>query len=204
MNDTRLRLQLEMIAKAVRASRSKVARVKDCSCKALEEDEEKTIGVGALSGGGKLNPARGLPGGSGIKETEDQVSISKFMVPILKAERQLVTGVVLEPETVDAHGDVIGADVIEDAAHKFLAKFNNGTKLGTQHSIFKGGQYALCESYIAPIEMALGNRTIKQGSWIMTWKVLDSKLWKKIKDGEITGFSIGGKAKVVPLKAPAS
>ena len=189
----------------------KRSRVKRCGCKSLTTatpckcDEEKTIGAGALASGGKLNPAQGLPGGSGVREDEDETTITKaIVVPILKADRQMITGVVLEPETVDAHGDIIGADVIEDAAHKFLAAFNKKTRLGTQHSVFKSGTYALAESYIAPMEMVVGARKVKQGSWIMTWKVIDSKIWKKIKDGEITGFSIGGKAKVVPVATKAS
>jgi hypothetical protein len=34
----------------------------------------------------------------------------------------------------------------------------------------------------------------------MTVKVLDADIWKKVKDGKIGGFSIGGRAKVVKLE----
>ena len=99
-----------------------------------------------------------------------------ILVDIAKAdhEEQTVTGVVLQPEVVDAQGDIMSAQVIKESAHNFLAAFNKGTKLGVQHSIFKAGQLELVESFIAPIDMVLGLKTVKAGSWIMTVKVLSA------------------------------
>jgi hypothetical protein len=121
---------------------------------------------------------------------------------ILKAsdEEQTVSGVVLKPEVVDAQGDIISADVIKQAAYAFLQNYNKSTKLGLQHSSFPKGKLALVESYVAPNGIVLGVKTVKQGSWIMTVKVLDAAVWKNVKDGKITGFSIGGRAKVVPVE----
>jgi hypothetical protein len=185
---------------------------------------KQTIGAGTLAGGGKLNPARGLPGGSGIhkpkkpKRTGRFITITKprkakraepagerkrIFVPILKQndEQQTVTGVVLQPEVVDAQGDIISADVIKDAAFKFLAGFNKTTKLGLQHKDFKKGRFALVESFITPMDLVIGNKTVKAGSWVMTVKVLDPKIWLAVKEGKITGFSIGGRARVKTLVA---
>lgn len=114
-------------------------------------------------------------------------------------EEQTVSGIVLQPEVVDAQGDIMSADVIKQAAYDFLSAINKKTKLGLQHTTFPKGKLALCESYVAPNGIVLGAKTVKQGSWIMTVKVLDAELWKKVKEGKITGFSIGGKAKVVPV-----
>jgi cation transport regulator ChaB len=101
-------------------------------------------------------------------------------------EQQLVTGIVLEPETVDAQGDIISAEVIEKAAHNFLAK---SRIIGKQH---KGKAMAeVVESYIAPRDMQIGEQGVKKGSWIMSVKVHDNSLWEEVKAGEITGFSIG-------------
>ncbi len=135
-------------------------------------------------------------------ETED-VDATLF-VPLLKAnvDEQTVTGVVLQPEIVDAQGDIMASDVIRKAAHKFLAAYNRATKLGLQHKDFKKN-FELLESYVAPQELVIKNKTIKEGSWIMTVRVLNSKIWKKVKEGKITGFSIGGKAKVKKI-APGS
>ena len=135
-------------------------------------------------------------------ESSEQISVEKRIeVSIIKAnpEKQTVTGIVLQPEVVDAHGDIMSADVIEDTAHNFLKNYNVSTKLGLQHSQFPKGKMALVESYIAPNGIVLGAKTVKQGAWIMTVKVLDKELWKKVKDGKVTGFSIGGRAKVISV-----
>ena len=137
-------------------------------------------------------------------EKDEQNDVKKsIVVNIAKAveEQQTVTGVVLQPEVVDGHGDIMSADVIRDTAFKFLAGFNKTTKLGVQHSVFKKGQLELVESFIAPMDMVLGSKTVKGGSWVMTVRVLDKKIWAKVKAGQITGFSIGGIAKVIPVAA---
>lgn len=153
-----------------------------------------TIASDSLASGGKKAPAK-MP---------DESVRKNIFVDISKAndEQQTVTGVVLQPETIDAHGDIYSAEVVRDAAYKYLANYNRRTKLGRQHKDFKNWteRFALVESYLAPVDLVIGSKTVKAGSWIMTVKVLDAKVWKAVKDGEITGFSIGGKAKVQSLK----
>lgn len=141
---------------------------------------------------------------SAENDADEQKPVEKSItVDIAKAndEEQTVTGIVLQPEVVDGQGDIMSADVIKDTAYRFLANYNRKTKLGLQHSAFPKGKMILVESYLAPIDFVLGTKTVKAGSWIMTVKVLDAKLWKKVKDGKITGFSIGGRAKVVAAEA---
>ncbi len=139
------------------------------------------------------------------EETEKEVTAIKAYVKLVKLakEEQKVTGVVLEPDVFDAQKTTITAEVIRKAAHGFLAGFNITTKLGVQHKDFKK-QFELCESYIAPINFALGDKTIKKGSWIVILKILSKKIWDRVKSGEITGFSIGGKAKIKKLKKEAA
>jgi len=124
-----------------------------------------------------------------------------YVAEILKAERQLITGVVLQPEVTDAQGDIMSADVIEKAAFDYLKVFNRSTKLGLQHKSFqkKERRFYLVESYIAPIEFVLNTKTVKKGSWLMTVKVEDPKIWEAVKKGDITGFSIGGRAQAQKL-----
>lgn len=162
----------------------------------------KTITADTLEDGGKKHPA-GLPGGSGIKpEDEGDVVITKMYVPLAKAnaEKRTVTGVVLEPETTDAHLDIYDADVIADAAYDFLANYNINTELGLMHKDFKR-DFELLESYVAPIDFVLGDRKVKMGSWIMTVRINDDAVWKRVKEGKIAGFSIGGKARVKKVAA---
>lgn len=112
------------------------------------------------------------------------------------AEERTVTGVVLQPEVVDAQGDIISEEVIQEAAEKFLANYNKSTKLGLQHKDFKK-RFQLLQSFIVPLDMTIGNVVVKKGAWVIKVKVLDDNVWKAVKNGTVTGFSIGGKARVV-------
>lgn len=184
----------------------------------------KTVTGDSLASGGKLAPAGnncangkdcekcscGKSKSEEIKSCQKgdcpHVSKSqKFLVEIAKSsdEEQTVSGVVLQPEVVDAQGDIYSAEVIKQAAYKFLANYRAASKLGKQHKDFKNWEkrMALVESYLAPMEFVLGTKIVKAGSWIMTVKVLDAKIWKAVKEGNITGFSIGGVAKVQTLAA---
>jgi len=136
-----------------------------------------------------------------LAEEEKPVEVSKSIyIPLTKAsnEEQTVTGVVLQPNVVDAHGDIMSAEVIRKAAHNFLESYNKATKLGLQHKNFKK-QFQLLESYIAPHGLTLGNQMVGAGAWIIVVKVLDSGIWDKVKKGQITGFSIGGTARAKKL-----
>ena len=130
-----------------------------------------------------------------------EVVTKSHYVPLAKAikDEQVIVGIALQPDVVDAHGDIMKAPVIRKAAHNFLSSYNKTVKLGVQHRNFKP-KFELLESYIAPITFVLGEKTVKEGSWIVAVKVHDANVWKKIKKGEITGFSIGGKAKIKKLK----
>jgi hypothetical protein len=123
-------------------------------------------------------------------------------VPLIKKseEKRTVTGVVLQPEVIDAQGDIMSEEVISQAAHNFLSKYNatvkKASKLGLMHKFFNV-KFELLESWIAPHDVVVNDSQIKKGSWIITVKVLDDKVWKNVKEGKLTGFSIGGKAKVI-------
>lgn len=180
-----------------------------------------------LDGGGKLGPAalltkkcscgkslaevrtckRGVQCALKVKK-EEAGELGAIFVPIAKAndEEQTVTGIVLQPETVDAHGDIYSHEVVKQAAYGFLSRYNASKKLGKQHKDFKNwkNRFALVESYVAPIDFVLETKSVKAGSWIMTVKVLNSEDWKLVKEGKLTGFSIGGRARAVYLKKPES
>lgn len=117
-------------------------------------------------------------------------------VQILKADReqQLVYGVILEPDTYDAHGDKVSPEEIEQAAHLYMIK---SQIIGRQHS--EKANAKLVESSIAPIDYEINGAAVKQGSWVAAVKVLDPNLWADIKEGKVTGFSIGGLAEKKPI-----
>lgn len=189
-----------MTAAAIREAEAALKGIIELLC---PEEPKKAINAGDLAGGGKLAPVK-MPKGSGVRPDEETEKSALF-VPITKAddEQKTVTGVVLQPEVVDAQGDIIGKDVIREAAHKFLDRYNQQTKLGLQHNSFKQGRFALAESFIAPMSFVLNGKTVLEGSWVMAVKVLDANIWKAVKAGKVTGFSIGGKARVQSLVKPS-
>jgi hypothetical protein len=169
----------------------------------------KQITSGDLANGGKLAPASLAD--SGIKTSDDEVDIGnlktqlaeqdiQLYVPIIKTadELRIVTGIVLVPEQADAHGDIYDVEVVRNAAWDFLEGYQDSNTLGLMHKKFNV-DFGLLESYLAPSGLAINGTVVKEGSWIMTVRVKDDKIWKLVKDGKITGFSIGGKARVKDL-----
>jgi hypothetical protein len=136
-----------------------------------------------------------------MKGYDYDVSIS-FPIAKADAEQRIVMGVVLEPNVVDAHNDFETPEAIERAAHDFLSKYNRSTQMGVMHKMFGQVGLDLIESYIAPQDLTLGSEPVKKGSWVMAVKVVDDALWAKVKGGQLTGFSIGGKARVNEGEAP--
>jgi hypothetical protein len=135
---------------------------------------------------------------------------------ILKAdaEKRLVTGVALIPGVVDSQGELIPKDVIQKAAHGFLARYNlqhglkppkgskakfpKQTAIGEMHQKWKGG-IELVESYLAPQPLTIGSQLVPEGAWIVTVHVSDDEVWERVKKQQLTGFSIGGKASVIEM-----
>lgn len=118
--------------------------------------------------------------------------VAKNYVPILKTdEERFVLGIVLEPETVDAQRDIYSATEVREAAHKFMADFQN---LGLMHREIVTGRVKILESYVAPAAFELDGMTVKKGTWLLAVRVVDDGLWKEIQTGGLTGFSIGGNA----------
>lgn len=111
-------------------------------------------------------------------------------IPILKIddEKRIVTGIVYEPDVLDAHEEFMTAEEIEKSAHQFLKDYRNIDK---QHD-FVAGQAEVVESWIAKEVGKLGEQDIKKGSWLMSVHVPDDDTWGEIKKGELTGFSMGG------------
>jgi uracil-DNA glycosylase family 4 len=126
---------------------------------------------------------------------------SGIYADIIKADndKHLVYGVVLEPGSVDAQNDTIGPEEIERAAHVYL---QDSRIIGNSHKA--KARATVVESYIAPIDFTLGGQKVTKGTWIMTVKINDDKLWQEVKDGKFNGFSIGGFSRRIPVDKPAS
>ena len=130
-------------------------------------------------------------------ESPENSSVS-WEMPIMKVDEdeRLVTGIVLEPNEIDAQNDTVSEEAIKEAAYKFVSRYNKGTQLGFMHKAFGELGISLVESWVARENSEFNSMKVKKGSWLMTVHVENDLLWKKIKNGDITGFSIGGVARV--------
>lgn len=118
-----------------------------------------------------------------------------FNARIIKVdeEQRMVYGVVMEPDTIDTQGDFATAEEIEKAAHDYL---ETKQKLGFMHRLFNfGNNLRIMESFISQVDFVYNGETVKKGSWVMSVRILADDVWQKVKDGLITGFSIGGTGK---------
>ncbi|MCU5173770.1 XkdF-like putative serine protease domain-containing protein [Bacillus paranthracis] len=132
-----------------------------------------------------------------LTKSEQEPTFEKE-VKIIKGEdeeQKLVYGIVYSPgsaedkSTHDAHGDFMTAEDIEKSAHNFIAKYRN---IDAQHD-FNAGAGEVVESYVAPVDMEINGETITKGTWVLVTKATD-EIWKDIKDGKMTGYSLAGVA----------
>jgi cation transport regulator ChaB len=139
------------------------------------------------------------PGGPSYTEpsnTPQPVTFAKS-IPITKVdlERRLVYGIVLEPgdpEHVDAQGDWLKPEEIEQSCHEFMKRYRaQETKMRLQHEQ-DAPKVSIVECYIAPADFVLGEQAVLKGSWVVASHVNDEQLWEQVKAGELTGYSIGG------------
>ncbi len=115
----------------------------------------------------------------------------------LHEEQQVVRGVVLEPDVVDSQDDMITIQEIEAASHGFMIEVQRGVgSIGVDHE--GPADAVVVESFLAPVEFVEGEQTIRKGSWVLAVKVFDDELWKSVKSGDRTAFSIHGTAERVP------
>lgn len=113
----------------------------------------------------------------------------------LDEEKRIVYGVVLIPWEVDLQGDIMTDEEVEKAAHKYVESFQSVDEM---HVI--SGVGTLLESYIAPLDFWMGGVEVVKGSWILVTRA-EKAVWKKIKDGELVGYSIGYVGKRTPKEA---
>jgi DNA adenine methylase len=111
----------------------------------------------------------------------------------IDSAKRLIYGPALVPETFDSQEHIASAVEIEKAAHDFLAGVNEDRQMGVMHEDFEP-EIAVVESYIAPVDFDLGDDPISIGTWVIVSKVYDDDVWQRVQDGELTGYSIAGKA----------
>lgn len=129
-----------------------------------------------------------------IVKSEDGVLEGESFIIKQDDDKRLVTCVVYEPYVKDTHGDYMLPEDIEKAAHEFMAKYGEGADI--QHDN-KKANVDIVESWVAKTDTTVGGQDIKKGTWMATARVNDDLIWKSIKDGVLTGFSMGGTAQKI-------
>lgn len=105
-------------------------------------------------------------------------------------------------QVTDYQLDQIDPDELEKAAYKYVMFARKGGEMHERPSV------ATCiESMVFTKEkqaaMGIPDGVLPVGWWL-GFKVLDEDVWDKIKSGEYSMFSIGGKAKRTPIGGQAN
>jgi len=134
--------------------------------------------------------------GGDVQKFEEKEEVPEKFVqiyPVDKADNDehIVCGIVYEPDIVDAQGDKANEAEIRKAAYQFI---ENIQKFKVNHK-GKAVKVKLLESYIAPQDFKISGQEVKKGSWVLTVRVLDDKIWANVKNGTLTGWSMAGWAK---------
>ena len=119
----------------------------------------------------------------------------RFKILKIDAEKQIVGGIVYEPNKVDTQEEYTDAKEIERAQIAFMEKYGTDTnRIKIQHQ----GQsfyFPIIESFIPEQPTKKGKDIIPAGAWWLMIKITSKVIWEEIKAGRLTGFSMGGTAK---------
>lgn len=131
--------------------------------------------------------------------SEQEASAVEQVTKSVNEDQRLALFIVLEPQdggdtTTDLHGDTYTVEEVEKACHNFnqhCMKANLFHKVETEEA-------KIVESYVAPVDFVLDDKTIKKGTWLQSWYFPETEvgelLWKSVKDGTVNGVSIQGRA----------
>ena len=113
------------------------------------------------------------------------MALHDFNIKKADDEKQIVYGEVYAPGIPDADGDVMDAAEIERMAYKFMRE-RKTDKIDIQHDNTVTTAY-MVESFI----VRKGDPDFPiPGAWAVGVHVPDSGTWRKIRKGEINGFSM--------------
>ena len=101
-----------------------------------------------------------------------------FKIVKVEKKKQIVGGIVYEPDEVDTQGDYTDSAEIEKAMHRFMEKYaTNTNRIRIDH---KGKKYffPILECFQPESDTVKGDQPLKKGSWWIQIKILNEKMWK--------------------------
>lgn len=130
---------------------------------------------------------------------ENKVAVGvEFAIAKVDTDRQLVFGYAYVAQNaagetvVDHSGEMIDPGELEQAVYSYFGKVD-----GSDNHEAKGVGTMVESVYLDHSKLKKMGATPNKapdGAWWVGFKVLDEEVWKKVKDGEYTAFSIGGTA----------
>ena len=122
--------------------------------------------------------------------------------PILKVDtdQRMVYGIVYAPDEVDTEGDITTAEVIKEAAYRFMREKQEdrtGEPGEDTRSIDKRHNANPDQGYVAETWIVRKDDAFfpdDVDAWAVGIKVEDEDTWQEIKKGKIKGLSMGGEA----------
>lgn len=119
-------------------------------------------------------------------------------------EKKQAIAFALVPDKFDKQGHALTTNEIEKAAHSYAInmakKQQKGVGTSKNHVEFAEDSYVV-ESWVdvdGSIAKSLGIDPIP-GAWIVKFQFTNDDVWEKVKKGEFTGVSIGGKGLLTPI-----
>lgn len=119
------------------------------------------------------------------------VSLVKAEQPA--GEERYILGIVLEPlkelGKKDSQDDTYSAEEVRKACHLYMEDYRN---IGKQHTEIINGDVTILENWIARADFVENGQQIYKGTWLQGLRINKAEIWSDIKEGKITGLSIGG------------
>jgi len=176
-----------------------------CECldchKTIETDKHCFSIKCPVCGGQMRRKARpGLGDEDKAKFEQDYVNKEVSIFDISKnKDEHIICGIVYEPgnvEYLDTDGDYTDKREILAACYDYM---ENCKKFRLMHKFEFTKQIVILENVIAPVDFTMRGYSkemysVKKGTWYMILKVNDPSVWRRIKQGEITGLSMAGTA----------
>lgn len=134
----------------------------------------------------------------GSAQESSQVEVTKA----LNDEKRMAMFVVLEPDSIDLHGDIYTEVEVEKACNNF----NTHCQVANIFHQIETQKADIVQSFIAPASFKLDNGVeVKKGTWLQWWHFPEGDetsdaLWEGVKSGDINGVSIGAMATVEELQ----